>query len=286
MPPDALFVVSARPAQIVSRDELRELPKMFTDLTHLLAEAKLTPSDVIEVMAMQYGKSDLTPAAAPQRFSNARIVVRFATPAKRQQFREWMLARAQNRTNRPMKKMPNAAVWQSDDGRIADVNPATLVLDQAESPAKTEFAPLKNPPPRWSEAWRARKDEPIVAAVDVRSWLKNGLADMDARQWLPVGELSFQTFYPLMLYVDWAVAGVDLKQKIAVSAVVQSDDKQKAERVRDTLQALLVMTRNMAGMYDMMQVPEGTPAVTEITLYQKGRRDRRQSARQRQADCG
>ena len=101
VPPDALFVVSARPAQIVAQDELRELPKMFTDLTHLLAEAKLTPSDVVEVMAMQYGKADLTPAAAPQRFSNARIVVRFATPAKRQQFREWMLARVKTERINP-----------------------------------------------------------------------------------------------------------------------------------------------------------------------------------------
>lgn len=258
VPKDAAIVVSFRPADILSREELRKLPEFFSDLTEVLAEASLTPGNVAEILAMHYGDLAQSP------YSDARMVVRFTTPTDQQKFLNSLLRK------RRMKRLADAAVWRDGNSFVEELDPSTLVFDETPSPDGSARAPVINELPRWAEEWQSRNDDSVVAMVDVRSFLKNGLLNLNIERWAPLGEATFQMLYPLFINVDWAVAGLDLTDKVRLSGIVQSD-QENADKVRDTLQAVFVMLRNMAGLGELAtpQGPDGNPALPPEFALQK-----------------
>jgi len=228
VPKDPLFVVSIRPAEIVGREEFRELIRFFDEMVLSLKQSQLSLRDIREVMAIQHGG---------QSFAEVRLIIRFKDSGHQTQFLE------EGSRLGVIVEQPNSDGWKMDGNKfVREIDTSTLVIDENFA-SVLDIPPLKNAMPRWAEAWQERNDRPLVFGLDVKSVVKQVFVPPLDPGGLP-GGFALQAVAPVVMETDWIVGGIELKEHLHLSALLKSSTEESAKHVRDTLEALAVLLQN------------------------------------------
>jgi hypothetical protein len=227
VPRDATFVFSVRPAELATRDELRELAQLIDREAIPLKEAGTSLRDIRELMIITYSM----PPAPPM----IRTVVRFVDAAHAKQFVD-VLEKKYN-----MKKAADTGIWKDDGEQIMELDPATLLIEKYMTLGPSARPTASNPRPRWAAAWEERKAEPAVAVIDADRLrpVAQQLMQMRAMQ-----AMSMQVVAPVIDNTDWAVLALDLRDKLRLTGTVKCDSAESTKSVAETLQAVAVLMKN------------------------------------------
>jgi hypothetical protein len=252
VPANSCYVISMRPGELAAADDVGELTR-FAENMSPLNELGLSVPDISELMIIRYG----------WLYGNTRVVVRFGDAGQRRAFVDGLVQK------REMNRVTNANAWQDALQRVEVLDPSTLVIDDVEMQRGFSPAPIKNAAPRWAKAWQERNERPILVALDLQTTMKSSL---NVTPTLRISPEAFETLYPLLLWTDWAVADVQMKDKLQVGTVVESMGEEKAAAVGDTLKAFSILLRNMARLYDLRReqgfVDESEEAGTSAVIRQ------------------
>jgi beta-lactamase regulating signal transducer with metallopeptidase domain len=237
VPPDATVVASVQAAEIARHKELEKFEQLMNSTARPLTESNLRVSDISEFMLIKYGDF--------AQSTKTRYVVRFMKAANVEAFIDTIV------TKRRMKKSASN-VWTDDSEQVTQTDDLTLVVDHVATTADAA-PPMENAFPRWAGEWQKGADKPVLLAVDVREFVTG-----ESHAWL-FGKLGNNplsaSLHPLGHEVDWALLSAGLSDKLQMSLVAQSGSEKSAVNVRDTLQAVFVLLRNMAGMHSRVELP-------------------------------
>jgi len=214
-------VISVRPANFIGNDDLRGLSGLMNQVLPMLRNARTDSANLKEVMFVFYSANELG-----HEQNHVRQIYRFTDAGHQKNFVE------------ALRQRPEFAQGPRSRAKVElKEMDATTVLCGPE----IAFTAGSDKPPRWAQAWEERASSPIVAALDVKSsYLSTSLPFAWLKQGGPALPLMFS---PLHLYVDWAVAGVEIGEKPQVTGIVACDKKTEVY-VRDTLQALATVMQN------------------------------------------
>jgi beta-lactamase regulating signal transducer with metallopeptidase domain len=251
VPADGTVVLSIRAAEITKHKELEKFEQLVSTAKPLM-ESNLRVSDISEFMLIKYGDF--------AQSTKTRFVVRFMKAANTETFINSLV------TKDHMEKSPESNVWSDDSERVTQTDELTLVIDHVATTPDGEVPSIENALPRWAGEWQNRSDDPIVLAADVRKFISG---ESHAILFSTVGNNPLsQSLHPLAHEVDWAIVSASLGDKLQVSLVAESDDEGSAATVRDTLQAVFVLLRNMAQMHLRVDLPKqaNKPAMAHLTM--------------------
>lgn len=228
VPTSAVFALSLRPAGLLTDQELVKELDQFEGLG-VLQQAGLSVQDIAEVMIVAPGTNHARP----------RSIVRFKSPeACLVYVNDWM-----QRAGR-VEVFDNAQRWRSHSEQSTRLDPSTLAFEEY---ATVEARGGQLPPLRtqerhpWAEEWNKQDASHLSAAVNVaatRASFQQELQEAVQRG----GGFPMQTLAPLVDHVDWAVAGVDLGDKLRLRVTSQCDTEEHAQQIANIMQAMITLS--------------------------------------------
>jgi hypothetical protein len=242
VPRSALFVLSVRPAEIAANEDLRELAQLADQMVPPLKESNMSVRDIRELMIIAYG--------TPPEPATLRTVVRFADGANQKKFTSVLESKYS------MKKSGAPGVWTDNSEQVAELDPATIVIERYATVGPTERPAMNNPRPRWAAPWEERKNEPVVAVIDAAPLRPMAQRLMQMRA---MGGVSMQVVAPVIDHADWAIAALELKDKLRLAGTVKCDSEESTKSVGETLEAVTVLMKNLAR--EQSTQPVGAPGV-------------------------
>ncbi|TWT90954.1 Regulatory protein BlaR1 [Pseudobythopirellula maris] len=258
VPPDSFYVLSLRPAELLSKEAYRPLIKPFDDLASgFLIAPGVSVTDYEEVMLI----------GSVLSVDRPRVVVRFTNPAVPE-----AIIRHITEVEGGVKEfsVEGLQAWETHTARIVRLDSRTLVGDSKPrvgsgsefAPSPVKIQPIAHPP--WAASWEGLTDRPVVAAVNPKL-LDNLLASNE----LP-GGLPSDLVAPAIKHVEWTVASLDLTAGVALQAVAQCDGAEGAKKSARTARAMLTLMSNVyeeqraATLERVMKWPEDI--VTQVEL--------------------
>jgi beta-lactamase regulating signal transducer with metallopeptidase domain len=249
VPPFATVVVAFRASEIAKHEGLDNFEQLVNSTARPLTESNLRVSDISEFMLIKYG--DFAQSA------KTRYVVRFMKPANTAAFVDSLV------TKHGMEKSAESNVWTVGSEQVTQKDKLTLVFDHVGTTGG-EAPRLENALPRWANEWEKGSDKPVLLATDVTEFITG-----ESHAWLfsALGNNPLSaSLHPLGHEVDWSIVSASLGDKLQVSLDAQTGDEESAAKVRDTLQAVFVLLRNMAEMHTRVKLPEHVDGVTTAHL--------------------
>ena len=247
VPKDAWLVWALRPAAVFGRPEFEELGDSFNQIGGPGVSFGVPLDELAQVTSLMFDPPD-TSTEGQISVSNATAIILQA--GKPHDFREFVTAGTGTSAHEHMGRTYHLQEGDSPHGYFRP-DERTLVIG-IESSLKTIIDDRSRGLPEYIDAdtWREfRGDHMLVAANTTGS-----RSLMNAPRFKP-GDGMSNPLAPLWESTSSIVVGIRLDDRLRLHSVVFSDDRQEANQVKQTLDALIVLIRNV---YDKRRKPNAT----------------------------
>lgn len=270
LPASAVAVFAVRPAELLSKGEMQPLLKLLNGMTGLEQKTGLKVENIeeVKVAITRFPESEQPGQAAPPRLAESMTyVTRYKEPF------DWRGKFGENLVGKPVEAtIAGKTYYHSDHGERA-TRPAfyvpddrTIVFGPEIDLQRVILAGGKNKPD-WAAEWENSAKGAAAAMVDVAA-LSRSLND--ALKQHPQPQVT--AFAPIWQKGQRLFVSVQAGEGLAVAARLACSTSDDAERVRDTLQAVVTLARNALDEADRAAAKAtATQAAAMVPMIDLGR---------------
>jgi beta-lactamase regulating signal transducer with metallopeptidase domain len=270
LPASAVAVFAVRPAELFSKGEMQPLVKLLNETIGLEQKTGLKVENIeeIKVAVTRFPESGEPGQAPPPRLADSMTyVTRYKEPF------DWRGKFGENLIGKPVEAtIAGKTYYHSDHGEQA-TRPAFYVPDDRTIVFGPEIDLTRvmlasgRSKPDWASDWEKSAKGPAAAMVDVAA-LGRTLNQELKRHPQP----QVAAFAPLWEKGQRLFVSVQAAEGLAVAARVACANSDDAERVRDTLQAVLTLARNALDEADRAAAKAtATQAAAMVPMIDLGR---------------
>jgi hypothetical protein len=260
IPADAAAIAVLRPADLMTRPEIKQIVDSFEGVKEFTARFGLSPSDLEQVTIIwTYGGGAPEPPRGPMLPPPAGVVVRTVKS------QDWKALATRIMPTVKEGKIGDVTVFETgggpEAGYVAAPDDRTVVIAPeqmirrmlAAKPGVVDRAP-------WGDAWNAVKKGQFAAALDM-TWLQGRLNKLGGP---PGGPSPLGAFSPLIDKAEAYAIGLDLSKAVTIDGVITCAGDGSSKAVGGTLRASILLGKNM--LETMKTAPGAAPNTPQAAL--------------------